>query len=174
MSQSDTALELHSESEQENGGQVVPVQEAIRYRKRAQAAEQQVEMLTSQLAEQKQEQEQIQRKLSQSELNQMLIQAFTKANAVDLEAALLLARDKIGTVKDADFDVAETISAMRQERPWLFDGPAESGPSTARPTAGLRPGDKSAHSALTRCASQAKQSGSRRDMLEYLRMRRAK
>jgi len=163
--------EIESSSKGTNQEQMVPVSEAIKYRKRAQAAEQQVQQLTDKLQGSQQIQQDTQARLSEKELENKLTQELVQAGVVDVEAALLLAQKKAKTRQDND-DMRGLIEALRNERPYLFSHPVgEVSASLAAPTAGVRSSGGGVNS-LLRSAQRAQQSGNRKDMHEYLRMRR--
>jgi len=164
--------ETESTSKGTNQEQMVPVSEAIKYRKRAQTAEQQVQQLTEKLQNSQQIQQDTQAQLNEKELENKLTQELVQAGVVDVEAALLLAQKKAETRQD-NHDTRGLIEVLRNERPYLFSHPVgEVSASLAVPTAGVRSSGGGVNN-LLRSAQRAQQSGSRRDMHEYLRMRRA-
>ena len=164
--------ETESVSKATNQEQMVPVSEAIKYRKRAQTAEQQVQQLTEKLQNSQQIQQDTQTRLSEKELENKLTQELVQAGVVDVETALLLAQKKAETRQDNN-DTRGLIEALRNERPYLFSHPTgEVSASLAAPTAGVRSSGGGVNN-LLRSAQRAQQSGSRRDMHEYLRQRRA-
>ncbi len=154
--------------------QLVPVSEAIKYRKRAQAAEQQVEQLTRQLEEQQQQQQELKASLGETRAEMELTQQLTKAGAIDVEAALLLAQKKLKTLEGNDNDTSRLVETLRRERPYLFSNAVnEVSVTLAGPTAGVQSQNHSSTSMLTRAAQQARKSGDRKDMQEYQRLRRS-
>ncbi len=164
--------ETESTSKGANQEQMVPVSEAIKYRKRAQTAEQQVQQLTEKLQNSQQIQQDTQAQLNKKEQENKLTQELVQAGVVDVEAALLLAQKKAETYQD-NHDMRGLIEALRNERPYLFSHPVgEVSASLAAPTAGVRSSGGGVNN-LLRSAQRAQQSGNRRDMHEYLRMRRA-
>jgi len=153
--------------------QMVPVSEAIKYRRRAQAAEQKAEQLRQQLQESQHSQEVSQASLQEVRLDNELTQKLVQAGVVDVEAALLLAKNKMAGSAEAQTDVRSLIETLQNERPYLFAGAVEDVRTTlAGPTAGIQSGNHSKVSTLSRLAQQVQQSGSRKDMQEYLRLRR--
>jgi len=153
--------------------QVVPVSEAIRYRKRAQAAEQQVEQLATQLAELEQEHRAMKDQVDQMKQEAELTQQLTRAGVKDLEAALLLAQRRLQDGNGEKQDVPRVLEKLRQERPYLFDGCEEIDVGLTRPTASLRTQSQSGVQTLSRMAERARTTGSRKDMQEYMRIRRS-
>ncbi len=163
--------------ETENGGAgmaQVPVTEAIRYRKRAQAAEQQAQELRRRVEELEQRQAENEERLQDAQTERMLTEALVKAGAADLEAAVILAKHKLQQSGGDGKNPASVAEGLRQERPYLFEESAGRGVSGAmRLTAGVRGEAYGGKGALRQSAARAAASGSRKDMQEYLRMRRS-
>ncbi|MBI9015778.1 MAG: hypothetical protein JEZ07_00820 [Phycisphaerae bacterium] len=149
--------------------QMVPVTESIKYRKRAQTAEQQVEYLTSQLQVSQQQQNDLQQKYQETKLENELTAKLAQCGAVDIEAAILLARKNL---EAGDVDIKSVIEQMQIKRPYLFAS-NKSTTNLGSLTAGVRSGKKVSENVIDNLAHQAQQSGSRRDMQQYLKMRRA-
>ena len=146
-----------------NEEQLVPVGEAIKYRKRAQAAEQQVESLSEQLGE-------AQSQLATVGLEGELTRQLVAAGAVDLEVALLLVKQQCDSSDEAGRDVGAVVEQLRQKRPSLF---ATANDVLAQPTAGVRRTNQGPGVRLEQMAQRANQTQSRKDMQEYLRLRRS-
>jgi uncharacterized protein YhaN len=153
--------------------QVVPVSEAIRYRKRAQAAEQQVEQLTTQLAELEQEHRAVKGQVDQMKQETALTQQLTQAGVKDLEAALLLAQRRLYDGNGEKQDIPRVIEQLRKERPYLFGATEDVDVSLTRPTTGVRTHSQTGVQTLSRLAERARTTGSRKDMQEYMRIRRS-
>ena len=154
--------------------QLVPVSEAIKYRKRAQAAEQQVEQLTRRLDEQQQQQQELKTNLDAMKLETELTQQLAQAGVIDVEAALLLAQKIKDSPENKGKDTKRLIEVLRRERPYFFSSAInEMSGTLAAPTAGIQAQGHGSVGILTRAAQQARQSGSRKDMQEYLRLRRS-
>ena len=182
MSQEQQELAAAMESQTERGqeirvgesGQMVSVSEAIRYRKRAQAAEQKVEMLTQQVEQQQQDQAEVQTQIDEAKWEMELTQELAKAGVFDVEAALLLAQKKIERSGDKGDDAKRIIEVLRTERPYLFSsGIDELRATLAGPTIGVQAQGRGGATRLTQAAQHAQESGSRKDMQEYLRLRRS-
>ena len=176
--ESEAALESQTERGQEiragEQGQMVPVSEAIKYRKRAQAAEQKVETLTQQVEQQQQDQAEVQAQIDEARWEVKLTQELAKAGVFDIEAAMLLMQKKMDRARGKGDDVKRIIEALRNERPYLFSsGMDEVRGMLAGQTTGVQGQGQSGASRLTRAAQQAQASGSRKDMQEYLRLRRS-
>ena len=173
--QGESQDQLAAELREQDQDRLVPVTEAIRYRKRAQAAERQVEELAEQLRTSELAQGDMEQRVSESNLECELTRHLVKAGATDIEVALLLAKHEL---KAGDSDKPPEINALvgslRREKPYLFgDSSEEAAPAVAAPTAGVRARKSAGASNLPRLAQRAAQSGSRKDIQEYLRMRRS-
>jgi hypothetical protein len=142
---------------------LVPVSESIRYRRRAQAAEQQLTDLQRQLGEASQALQETREQLEAAERRQRIDQLLIESEAIDLEAARLLTEAAVSQMDEAD--VADAVAELRQRKPYLFRNRRSVGGMGARGTGGT-------HLQLDEAARQASFSGDRRDLLRYLRMRR--
>lgn len=129
------------------GDRLVPVSEAKKYRKRAQAAEKILADLKAELGERDKK--------------------LQEAGAIDLETATLLT--EMALVETDDPDVEQTVSDLRRRKPFLFR-------SNTRGAVVLGPkidNDRSpAADVLERAAVEAHTTGSRSALLRYLRLRR--
>lgn len=155
---------------------LVPVVESIRYRKRAQSAEKKAEMLNEQLTEAKSQAAKMSEQLNNIRLEQKLIHRLNAAGAVDLEAAVLIAKAKLEGDNDADLD--GLIKQLKKEKQYLF---AETNPAVLRTTgdamaatktAGSRERMRNSQTILERAAKKAATTGNRTDLQEYLKLRR--
>ena len=156
----------------ENGGepqemnldheQLVPVTEAIRYRKRAQAAEQELQGLQQEFQKQQQQ-------LADLQVHTQLSEGLMAQGANDLKVAVLLGQDKRRAKPDMPLN--ELIEELKNERPGLF-GSAPAAGMLGMPTATVRGGTAGGTVRLEQAARQVRQSGSRKDMQDYLRLRR--
>ena len=163
-----------SESSVCDQNQLVPVTESIKYRRRAQTAEQKVEQLTKQLQDREQEQKDVQSQLKETTLENELTQKLVQAGVADIEVGLLLAKDKMKGPGDEPKDIRTLIDTLRKEKPYLFSNMVDEVTATlAGPTAGVRGQRTGSINNLSRLAQQAQRSGSRKDMQEYLRQRRS-
>ena len=171
MSQNDEGLNPQAaEGEQEKvEGKFVSVQEAIRYRKRAQGAEKQAEGLEAELSQARGRIEKLNEELGRVMLEQKLIQKLSAAGAVDLEAASLLIKSRIDGEGDEGIDKA--IENLKREKQYLFSKTSAS-VTAVKTTAGVKEKVSSAQTVLERAAKKASQSGDRKDLQEYLRVRR--
>lgn len=148
----------------------VPVTEAIRYRKRAQHAEQQLhdtqqelQALSTQLAE-------AQAGLAKLERSRTLDALLHEAEAIDLEAARALVEPQLDA-DDSPLVVAQLVTDLRRRKPYLFRHHAEAAFADAMaPHADPAEEQDPLHAS----AERALETGRRRDLLAYLRLRRTK
>ena len=143
---------------------LVPVTESIRYRKRAQAAEQQLATLQSQLETLRVELDESRETITSLERRQKIDAMLAEADAIDLEAARLLTEVAVAGMDDPD--IAEAVADLRRHKPYLFRRSGHVG-LTMSPRI---PND--AEGGAERAAERALNTGNRRDLLDYLRLRR--
>jgi hypothetical protein len=153
-----------------DGLKLVPVAESIRYRKRAQSAEKQSEILTEQLRQAKSEAAKIAERLEKIQMEQELMRKLAAAGAADLEAAVLIAEARMDGRDDADLD--GVIEQLKREKQYLFSRDNEK-IVAAKKTAGAKDAAESNRMSLERAAKKAATTGSRTDLREYLRLRRS-
>jgi len=113
--------EMLSETEERASGEelrLVPVAESIRYRKRAQSAEKQVEALVEQLAEAKSQAGRMAEELEGVRCEQRIVRKLAGCGAIDLEAAVLLAKAKLEREPQANLD--GVVEQLRREKQYLF------------------------------------------------------
>ena len=167
MSQNDTEIESSDEQEQ-RGEKLVDVSEAIRYRKRAQIAEQKKTLLEQELAEQRSEVEKLSKNVSQMTVERQLIEKFVSAGVRDLEAAVIIGRNRLE--KDSQVTAEDVVEQIRKEKSYLFnDGPAA---TVSAKTSGVKDKLSGTTGTLERAAKKAIKSSSRADLQEYMRTRR--
>ncbi len=143
---------------------LVPVSEAIRYRKRAQTAEQELGDLKGQFQDVKVELEQARQAMSHLERRQAIDEILTDAETVDLGVARLLTETAVTMMDEPDIRLA--IEDLRRHKPYLFHkrrSDASVMPARHRDGPGYR---------AEEAAERAAVSGDRRDLLKYLRLRR--
>ncbi|MFP4434191.1 MAG: hypothetical protein ACOCWV_03105 [Planctomycetota bacterium] len=164
---------------------LVPVGESIKYRRRAQQAEGQLESLqkqldelraeldgrADQLAEAEAQRDEARHQLRATETRSMADRALQQAGVVDLEAAsVLLGRRVDLSQEDLDEDsIAGAVEQLLVDKPFL----CRSGGSLPPGTATARDEENTPAARLTDVARQAAASGNRRDIAEYLRLKRA-
>jgi len=175
MSQIDADENLLSETLAEQGIinnnlKLVPVAESIRYRKRAQSAEKENEILAEQLAQAKTKNSAMAEQLNNVKMEQKLIQKLVAAGAVDIETAVLIAKAR--TEDDTKADLDDVIEQMKKEKQYLFGGEPNAA-LTFRRTAGVKDRMQTGHVILGRAAKKAAVTGNRTDLQEYLKLRRS-
>jgi hypothetical protein len=147
---------------------LVPVSEAKRYRKRAQAAEATLEEVKAQLA---QNEEQIRRSealIESLERRVTIDEVLVESDAVDLEAARLLVEQSLAE-GEAD-DVESAVAEIKRRKPMLFRR-SRKVQAVAQASRDLN-GHSLHRDQLVRAASDASATGDRHDVLRYLRLRR--
>ena len=90
------------------------------------------------------------------------------AGAVDLEAAVLIAKARMEGSDDADLD--GLVEQLKKEKQYLFS--VDAGGSTAKKTAGAKDRMTNSQAILERAAKKAATTGNRTDLQEYVKMRR--
>ncbi|PKL46811.1 MAG: hypothetical protein CVV39_06680 [Planctomycetes bacterium HGW-Planctomycetes-1] len=156
------------EGSEEPSQKLVDVSEAIRYRKRAQLAEQKKTILEQELAERKAEVERLNQNLSQMTMERQLIDGLVSAGVRDLDAAVIIGRTKLEN--DKETTAADIVEQLRKEKGYLFNDAAA---AVASPkTSGVKDKLSGTRGTLERAAKKAANSGSRADLQEYLRARR--
>jgi len=167
MSQIDTEIN-GSEEPQARGEKLVDVSEAIRYRKRAQLAEQKKTLLEEALVERKAEVERLNQNLSQMTIERQLIDKLVSAGVRDLEAAVIIGKARLD--ENNETTAADVVEQLRKEKGYLFnDTPAS---AVGSKTSGVKDRLSGTTGILERAAKKAVNSGSRADLQEYLRARR--
>jgi hypothetical protein len=147
---------------------LVPVTESIRYRKRAQVAEKKVEELAEQLSKSQKQALNLSGQLDETRAEQKLTNKLIAAGTVDVESAVLLAKARMHEQKDLDID--ELIEQLKLDKQHLFKKSPEN--VTAARTSGAKDRTNDGYTVLASAARKAANSGSRRDLHEYLKTRR--
>ena len=172
MSQVDEDKLSETAEEQEDAvvsGKLVPVTESIRYRKRAQSAEKKNEELSAELEQTKAGLSDAAEQINSIKVEQKLMRKLSAAGATDLEAAVLLVKARVEGSSDADLDVC--IEQLKKEKQYLF-GEAGCRALTVKRTSGARERAAGNQGILERAAKRASGTGDRRDLQEYLKLRR--
>lgn len=126
-------------------------------RRRAEAAEARAAQLERQLAETRET-------LDAAERRRAISEGLAQAQALDLETAALLTEAAVAQMAEAD--VGAAIADLKRRKPFLFRQAPRPGAMSPAPRAAA-PRDT-----LADAASAARDSGDRRALLEYLRLRR--
>jgi hypothetical protein len=165
---SETNAEQVTEHGDIDAGRLVPIAESIRYRKRAQGAEKQVEDLTEQLAEANSQVAKLSEQLSDIQAEQKLTRKLVAAGTVDLEAAVLITKARMRGQTEADLEAC--VEQLKKEKQYLFGVAADT--TATKRTAGAK--ERVAHSqtVLESAAKRAATTGNRTDLQEYLKLRR--
>lgn len=148
---------------------LVSVNEAIRYRKRAQAAERDLAETRARLEEATREAQAVQQRLAQSERRAAIDAGLVESGATDLEAARLLVE---ASLNEGEADVAAAIENVRRQRPQMF----RTNHSAPRHTAAMGPAVRSAPQGerdIDRAARAARRSGHNADVMHYMNLRRS-
>lgn len=132
------------------------VTEDLQWRRRAIAAEDRLAELEKQL-------EEARASIGRAELRSRIEREAQALDAIDLETVALLAQTTLAGM-DAP-DVGAALRDLRRRKPFLFRGAAQ--PSAMAPL-----GASGEDAALARALEEARASGDRRALLQYLRMRR--
>lgn len=167
---SEVELDGHDVSADAAGDEkMVPVAEAIRYRKRAQSAEKEAAGLTEEVSRLREANGRLSAEVAGIRTDGALTTALASAGVVDLEAAMLMARSRME--KEEGLDAAAVVAALRKEKGYLFGSRGASMPAAAK-TAGIKEKGAAGQKVLEDSARQAAASGSRVDVHEYMRRRR--
>ena len=169
---SEVDLESQDSSEDEGLGpeKLVPLHEAVRYRKRAQSAEKEAAAAKQQLQESVSGSEVLAEQLDEMKVDRKLSEMLTEAGVCDLEAAVLLARARL---KDCEGgDVESVVERLRKEKRYLFVERDEVAVGVGMKTSGVKDGRSGGRRVLEGAATKAAVSGSRNDVHEYMRTRR--
>ncbi len=167
----------------EGTARLIPVSESIKYRRRAQQAEGRIQSFEQQLKELQDKLEASSRNLGLAEAqrdeasHQLLVaenrclaeRMLGGAGVVDIEAASLLLGKRVDFGQEIEAEsLARRVEQLLLDKPYLRGGPVATLPpktaSARSPLNGL--------AQLTRAADRAVASGDRRDVAEYLRLRR--
>lgn len=125
--------------------------------------------LAGQLAEANEQIARMSRDLEDLQTEQMLTQKLVAAGAVDLEAAVLMAKARLEGSDPAQVD--ECLAGLRKEKAYLF--PAASETTGSRKTAGVKDRVSAGRAALEQAAGRAVKTGKTADLLHYMKLRRS-
>lgn len=149
----------------ESADRLVPVSEAIRYRRRAQQAEQQFEQMRRELEQTRQRLAETDAQVTRLERRQRIDQLLAESDTIDMQAARLLTESAIEAMDEPDVEAA--VADLRRHKPYLFGRSSLAGAPTMG-TDGVIEAD-----VVSTAQQEATTSGHRRDLLRYLRLRRA-
>ena len=145
----------------------VPVGEAIRYRKRAQEAEAERESLEAALEELRGALASSREALEASERRRVVDGALAALRPADLETARLVLEREIGEGDADEETVREMAAALKKRKPFLFR------PSSAPGGAAMGERPRATRDGLEAHARAASETGDRKALMRYLRVRRA-
>jgi hypothetical protein len=169
---------------------MVDVRESIRYRRRAQEAEQrcsvleaeleqarqargeQVHSVETALAEERRRREQMEHEYERLQRERRLERELLRAGAVDLESALLVARERLAAAGE-EADVEKLARDVLAEKPHLRAAQRADVPALGKFSRGVLPRQSEGQRA-DRLARAARTTGRRGDLAEYMRARRTK
>lgn len=125
--------------------------------------------LAEQLAQANAKIAQMSEELDGLQIEQKLTHKLAAAGAIDLEAAVLVARARIEGKTEADID--SCVAQLRKEKKYLFGESTQV--AVPRKTAAAK--DRVTHNqaALEQAAKRAARTGSRIDLVRYLKLRRS-
>ena len=162
---------------------LIPVSEAIKYRRRAQQAESvlqqfeqrledtqaQLEGRLEQLAKAESQRDEFRHQIDTLHVQSSAERMLRDAGVADTETAMALLEKRIAFSDDIDEkQMRQAVDQLLQTKPILTSVPT----SLPGKTASARVDSDGAAARLTRSAAQAAQTGNRRDVAEYLRLRR--
>ena len=120
MSEVDLDSRVLSEDTDSGDEKLVPVGEAIRYRKRAQGAEKEAADLAEEAKQLRELNEELTGDLEAMRTDHELMRALSSAGAVDLEGAVLIAKSRLENGEEKE--IASVVELLRSEKSYLFGG----------------------------------------------------
>lgn len=166
IAESETTTEEVSSAEVQEPSPAPHIQEAKRYRRRAQQAEASLCEVQTQLDEAQRALADREQTIQAMERRERIDHLLRQAETIDLEAARLLTEIAVQQMDEPDIEAA--VHDLREARPYLFPSIDESIASGA--TSPQVP-EKAAPQA-ERAAEEAVVTGRRDDLLRYLRLKR--
>ena len=155
------------ETSDDSSPHLVPVSEAKKYRKRAQAAEKILEDLKEELSSKDAMLKEHEITIGALERSRHIDELLLEADTIDLEAARLLTEMAVSEMEDQDVDLA--VAELRRQKPYLFHRrPRQAG--VLSPHSGM--GETSQNDSLRHAVAETGATGSRADLLRYLRLKR--
>ena len=171
---------------------LVDVRESIRYRRRAQDAESRCAELEGRLAEleqadalraaeaeaaraeERRRAESLEGELARLQAERRLERELLRAGARDVETALLVARERQQAAEGgAEMDPAELARAVLDEKPYLRGDVRDAVPPLGRSSRSPAPPQAGPARKADRLARDARTTGRRDDLIEYMRARRS-
>ncbi len=149
--------------------QNIPHHESRKYRKRTQAAEQQLADLQRELDEKSNRLTELEQTVTSLERRSRIDEMLLDADAIDLESARLLTEIAVADMEQPDIDAA--VSELKRRKPYLFRIAHRNGAAAQSPRFEQQ---SNADEQAAHAAAEASATGSRHDLLRYLRLRRKK
>lgn len=177
-------------SSQIGAAKLVPVGESIKYRRRAQQAESQLqefeqqlkefqsqlELRNEELAAAEAQRDEANFQLTAAESRMAAERMLNEAGVVDIETASLLLSKRVDMSKELDHEsLAHNVEQLLLDKPFLRGVPNAAkrfGMSLPTKTASAKLPRTGPAAQLAQAAEQAAQTGNRRDVAHYLRLRR--
>ncbi|HRP62577.1 MAG TPA: hypothetical protein PK400_04730 [Phycisphaerales bacterium] len=145
--------------------------ESRKYRKRAQAAEHALHETKRELESSLARLAELEETVSALERRARVDQLLAEAEAIDLESARLLTEIAISEMEEPDVDAA--VAELKRRKPALFrTKPRMTAAQSPLPVHGAEAGARTA--AIATAAEAAQTTGSRTDLLRYLRLKRTR
>ena len=149
---------------------VVPVSESIKYRKRAQSAEKQLSELEKSLGKITEENKKLRCMLDDITTENKLSKALEQAGAVDIETAMVLIKQRMNNTPEKEpFEIVEQI---KKEKGFLFNLNSQKPSLAATVNRPVKCKVTCSNEYLKKQAQQAAQTGSRKDIMDYLMAKR--
>jgi hypothetical protein len=166
---SDTTTSEPAAEDTGGGEKLVPVSEARRYRKRAQAAESILADLRSELDTKDTTLEQQRQTIADLERSRTIDELLVEAGAIDMESTRLLTELALDEMDEPSIEQA--VEDLRRRKPFLFRrrGRALDPSGAMSPRAAE---DASMSASVHEAAAEASVTGRRQDLMRYLRLRR--
>ncbi len=163
----ESEVKTTEEISEDSSPHLVPVSEAKRYRKRAQAAEKILEDMKEELSSKDALLKEHENTIGALERSRRIDELLLEAETIDLEAARLLTEMAVSEMEDQD--VEQAVEELRRQKPYLFRRrPRQAG--VLSPHSGM--GEASQNDSLRHAVAEAGATGSRADLLRYLRLKR--
>lgn len=164
---SQSEVKTTEDTSDDSSPHLVPVSEAKKYRKRAQAAEKILEDLKEELSSKDALLQEHEKTIGALERSRRIDELLLEADTIDLETARLLTEMAVSEMEDQDVDLA--IEELRRQKPYLFHRRTRQA-GVLSPRSGM--GEASHNDSLRHAVSEAGATGSRADLLRYLRLKR--
>lgn len=148
---------------------LVPVSEAKKYRKRAQAAEKILEDLKLELTEKNQRLQENEQLINEMVYRQQIDELLVDSQTIDLDATRLLTEMALTEMEEPDIEQA--VADLRNRKPLLFRATQTVAASLGPKGQTLEPQQPRS---IEQAATEAHSTGSRTSLMRYLRLRRQK